>query len=57
MNLAKNGPGISLNSVLEVKYGTTKKTRRVMGIAQGVRMMSITAIFEPRIEQVVLSDG
>jgi len=57
VNLAKNGPGISLNSVLEVKYGTTKKTRRVMGIAQGVRMMSITAIFEPRIEQVVLSDG
>ena len=49
MNLAKNGPGISPNSVLEVKYGTTKKSRRTMGNVQGVRMMSVTAIVVARL--------
>jgi len=44
VNLAKNGPGISLNSVLEVKYGTMKKRIRAIGIVQGVRMISDTAI-------------
>lgn len=54
MNFAKNGPGTFRSSVLEVKYGTRKKSRKAIGIVQGVRMTSASAISGPRIVLEIL---